>query len=38
MLGYMSGPIIVEGQEEHEERMKRVVILPEEAGTARISL
>ena len=37
-LGYMSGPLIPENEPEHEERMKHVVILPEEANTARIAL
>ena len=37
-LGYMSGPLIPESEPEHEERMKHVVILPEEADTARIAV
>jgi hypothetical protein len=37
-LGYMSGPLIAESAEEHEERHKRVVAVPEEATTARIAL
>lgn len=37
-LGYMSGPIVAESTEEREERMKYVVILPEEASPARITL
>jgi hypothetical protein len=34
----MSGPLLPESQQEREERMKHVVILPEEADTARIAL
>ena len=37
-LGYMSGPIITESPEEHEERMKHVVILPEVARPTGIAL
>ena len=37
-LGYMSGPMITESVEEQQERMKRVVMLPEEDCAARISL
>jgi hypothetical protein len=37
-LGYMSGPIITESPEEYEERMKHVVILPEEASPTGIAL
>ncbi len=29
-LGYMSSPLLTESPQEHEERMKHVVILPEE--------
>lgn len=36
-LGYMSGPITAESSQEHEERMKRIVILPEPIScTARV--
>jgi len=34
-LGYMSGPIMAESQEECEHRHSRVVELPEEDGTER---
>ncbi len=34
----MSGPITAESPQEREERMKRIVVLPEEACTARIAL
>ncbi len=37
-LGYMSGPILAESAQEHQERMKHVVILPEEACPTRIAL
>ncbi len=37
-LGYVSGPILAESAQEHQERMKRVVILPEEACPTRIAL
>jgi hypothetical protein len=37
-LGDMSGPILAEGPEEQQERMKRVIVLPQEACTARIAL
>lgn len=37
-LGYMSGPILAESREEHEERHKRVVVLPEEACPTGIAL
>ncbi len=37
-LGYMSGPIIAESTEEQQERMQRVVILPEPASCAGIAL
>ncbi|MBE3560257.1 MAG: hypothetical protein IMW89_13690 [Ktedonobacteraceae bacterium] len=37
-LGYMSGPILAEGPEERQERMKHVVILPEEASPTGIAL
>jgi hypothetical protein len=37
-LGYMSGPILTESQEEHEERTKYTVILPEEESRVRIAL
>ena len=35
ILGYMSGPIMVESAEEHEVRHSHVVALPEEDGTER---
>ena len=38
ILGYMSGPILTESQEEHEERTKYTVILPEEESRVRIAL
>ncbi len=34
-LGYMSGPLTAESPEERQERMKRVVVLPERASTVR---
>ena len=37
-LGYMSGPIIAESPQEREERLKHVVILPEEACPSGIAL
>lgn len=37
-LGYMSGPLIAESKEEHEARMQRVVVIPEEACTTGIAL
>lgn len=37
-LGYVSGPILVESSEEQEERMKHVVLLPEEAPCSRIAV
>jgi hypothetical protein len=37
-LGSMSGPIMAESQEEHEERHKHVVLLPEEACPTGIAL
>jgi hypothetical protein len=37
ILGYMSGPIIVESTDEREARGKQVVV-PEAASTTRISL
>jgi hypothetical protein len=37
-LGYMSGPIPAESPEEHEERTKHVVILPESGSHAGIAL
>jgi hypothetical protein len=37
-LGYMSGPITVESTEEQQERMKRVVMLPEPASSTGIAL
>lgn len=37
-LGYMSGPILAESLEEREERMKHVVILPEEVCPTGITL
>jgi len=37
-LGYMSGPILTESQEGHEERTKYTVILPEEESRGRIAL
>ena len=37
-LGYMSGPLIPESEPEHGERMKHVIILPEEVNAARIAL
>jgi hypothetical protein len=37
-LGYMSGPITAESREEHEERHKRVVVLPEPASPTGIAL
>ena len=37
-LGYMSGPLIAESHDERGERMKHVVILPEEACPTRIAL
>ena len=37
-LGYMSGPLLTESIGEQQERMKHVVILPEEACTTRIPL
>lgn len=37
-LGYMSGPITAESTEEREERMKRVVMLPEPASCTGIAL
>ena len=38
VLGYMSGPIIAESPQEREERLKQVVILPEEACPTRKAL
>ena len=35
ILGYMSGPIMVESAEEREGRHRHVVELPEEDGTER---
>jgi hypothetical protein len=37
-LGDMSRPIIAESCDEQQERMKHVVVLPEEACPARIAL
>ncbi len=37
-LGYMSGPILAESPQEHEERMKQVVILPEPTSATGIAL
>jgi hypothetical protein len=37
-LGYLSGPMITESAEEHEELPKRVVKVPEEACSTRIAL
>lgn len=37
-LGYMSGPLIAESAEEHEERHKRVITVPEEGCPAGIAL
>ena len=38
LLGYMGGPIIAESPQEREERLKQVVILPEEANAIGIAL
>jgi REP element-mobilizing transposase RayT len=35
---HMSGPILKESQEEHKERTKYTVILPEEESRVRIAL
>lgn len=37
-LGYMSGPVLAESQEEREERHSHVVILPEEDCLERTAL
>ncbi len=37
-LGYMSGPIIAESREEHEERHRRCVALPEVESPTGIAL
>ncbi len=37
-LGYMSGPIIEESQEERKKRQSRIVTLPEETCTVGIAL
>lgn len=37
-LGYMSGPITAESTKERQERLKRVVILPEEVYPTGMSL
>ncbi len=37
-LGYMSGPVTAESPQEREERMKRIVILPEPASPTGIAL
>jgi hypothetical protein len=34
----MSGPLIAESCDEQQERMKHVVVLPEETCTARIAV
>jgi hypothetical protein len=36
--GYLSGPILAESPQEQQERMKRMVVLPEEACTTGIAL
>lgn len=36
-LGYMSGPLLAESQDECEERMKQVIILPEPVNPSRIA-
>jgi hypothetical protein len=38
IVGYMRGPISPESQEEHAERTKYIVILPEEESRARVVL
>jgi hypothetical protein len=37
-LGYMSGPILAESQQEREERHSRVILLPEEACSTEWTL
>ena len=36
--GYLSGPILAESPQEQQERMKRIVVLPEESYTTGIAL
>jgi hypothetical protein len=36
--GYLSGLILAESPQEQQERMKRIVVLPEEACTTGIAL
>ena len=38
LLGYLSGQILAESPQEQQERMKRMVVLPEEACTTGIAL
>lgn len=37
-LGYMSGPVIAESQEERKARQSRIVVLPEAASPTGIAL
>jgi hypothetical protein len=37
-LGYMSGPVAPESPEEHDERIARIIILPEEPASTTASV
>jgi len=37
-LGYMSGPVLSESPEEHQERHSHIIILPEKTHSTRIAL